>query len=87
MKLYSEEFSLEMLNRLRENVNDVHTELNDGEKFLHLVKYQAKLNELQNDDRTVDTDEDREEIRNINKFMRLKFEEFDSSSFNRVKQT
>jgi len=83
-RVYSQDLSLKALDRLRENVNVVHTGLSDGERFLHLMKYQESLDEL--DAKEDKTPDDEAKIDSFKEALANKFHEFDAGSGQRAKQ-
>jgi len=86
VRLYASDLSLDALTRLRENVNEVHTALNDGERLLHLGRYQSRLDEFMRDPIVSQSSEGQRNIVELDKSIQLKFQEFDASSVPRARQ-
>jgi len=84
-QIYAEPLSLDALDRLRSNTNEVHTALNDGERFLHLSLYQKQLDEIEASNRRY-TEEGIAEKSKLNRTIKLKFDEFDPGSIARAQQ-
>jgi hypothetical protein len=86
IKIYIGDLTLDALDRTRDNRNEVHTGLNDGERIMHIAKYQSKLDELKKELNDRGSEVNTGEIEELTKSIRLKFEEFDAGSVPRAKQ-
>jgi hypothetical protein len=85
VRVYSDDVSLDALDRLRENVNDVHTGLNDGERLLHIYKYEERKQEILGDKGLTEVTK-RTKISDLEQAQRLKFSEYDAGSHARAYQ-
>jgi len=84
-RVYFADLSLDALDRLRENVNDVHTGLNDGERLLHIFKYEQRKQEVHRD-AALDEPTKRKIVSDLEEAQRLKFSEYDAGSYGRAYQ-
>jgi len=89
IRIYRGPLSLRALDRLRENVDEVHLSLKDGQRFLHCMLYQHQVEKLQVRYNSVESIEEKERLgRQIDEMkgtLELKYREFSHGSSTRAK--
>jgi hypothetical protein len=84
-RLYLSTISIDAIFRLRENLNEVHKGLNDGEKLLRLAEYQRGLDDLPEWGRGRTRAQD-EECAKLTGLFRLEMTGFGPGSYSRAKR-